>query len=497
MPLKSQSYGFKVGEIIVDREMLKRFHCYFPLYCAALYIKHHMKGQIQSFMGILALGINHKTAPVSVREKVSFDPAIMPDVLKQVLEALPTITEVSILSTCNRTEIYCAYKSLNDANTNDALIEKMDGQENGEVLLKWLSNFHEVDHHILHESSYIYHDSDAVQHMMRVASGLDSLILGEPQILGQFKSAFAVSQQAGTSGRDLGRLFRQTFSVAKDVRTNTAIGQNPVSVAFAAVSMAKHIFSDFSRSTALLIGAGETIDLVAKHLIDAGIKQIIVANRTLARAQKLAEQFHAEAVLLEDIAQELPRADIVISSTASPLPILGKGTVERALKKRRHSPMFMVDIAVPRDIEEEVGDLSDVFLYTVDDLKDIIEENVKSRQDAARQAEQLILLGVEQFMRELRSLDVVSTVTALRSHVEELRDECLVRAHRQLAKGDDPSKVLQQFAHTYTNKMLHTPTKQMRQAGAEGQLEVMDWVQELFQLSPDADNSTNETKEKN
>ncbi len=438
-------------------------------------------------MGIIALGINHKTAPVAVREKVSFDPATMPVVLTQVLETLAPISEVSILSTCNRTEIYCSY------NNEDSAAE----QQAGEALLTWLSKHHGVDEQVLIDSSYIHHNTDAVQHMMRVASGLDSLVLGEPQILGQFKSAYAVSQQAGTTGSNLGRLFRQTFSVAKDVRTNTAIGQNPVSVAFAAVSMAKHIFSDFSRSTALLIGAGETIDLVAKHLQDAGIKQIIVANRTLARAQKLAEQFHAEAVLLEDIAQELPRADIVISSTASPLPILGKGTVERALKKRRHSPMFMVDIAVPRDIEEEVGDLNDVFLYTVDDLKDIIEENVRSRQDAAKQAEQLIVSGVERFMRELRSLDVVSTVTSLRSHVEELRDECLIKARKQLASGDDPAKVLQQFAHTYTNKVLHTPTKQMRQAGAEGRLEVMDWVQELFQLSTDTEESTIETKEKN
>jgi glutamyl-tRNA reductase len=422
-----------------------------------------------------------------VREKVSFDPATMPDALQQVLQALVPVTEVSILSTCNRTEIYCSY--INEGDEAD--------KQTGQALLSWLSNHHGVDQQVLSDSSYIYHDTDAVRHMMRVASGLDSLVLGEPQILGQFKSAFAVSQQAGTAGSDLGRLFRQTFSVAKDVRTNTAIGQNPVSIAYAAVSMAKHIFTDFSKSTALLIGAGETIDLVAKHLKDAGIKQIIVANRTLARAQKLAEQFHAEAVLLEDIAQELPRADIVISSTASPLPILGKGTVESALKKRRHSPMFMVDIAVPRDIEEEVGDLNDVFLYTVDDLKGIIEENVKSRQDAAKQAEPLIISGVERFMRELRSLDVVSTVTSLRTQVEKLRDECLVKARKQLANGDDPAKVLQQFAHTYTNKILHTPTKQMRKAGAEGQLEIMDWVQELFQLSSNTEDSATENKEKN
>jgi len=440
-------------------------------------------------MGIIALGINHKTAPVAVREKVSFDPATMPDVLQQLLQTLTPVTEVSILSTCNRTEIYCSYKQADD----DTEIHTYTGQ----ILLSWLSQHHGVDERVLSDSSYIYHDDDAVRHMMRVASGLDSLVLGEPQILGQFKSAFAVSQAAGTTGSQLGRLFRQTFNVAKEVRTNTAIGQNPVSVAFAAVSMAKHIFTDLSKSTALLIGAGETIDLVAKHLKDAGIKQIIVANRTLARAQKLAEQFHAEAVLLEDIAQELPRADIVISSTASPLPILGKGTVERALKKRRHSPMFMVDIAVPRDIEEEVGDLNDVFLYTVDDLKDIIEENVKSRQDAAKQAEQLIISGVERFMRELRSLDVVSTVISMRSQVEKLKEACLVKARKQLENGDDPARVLQIFAHTYTNKILHTPTKQMRKAGAEGQLEIMDWAEELFQLSSNTEDSLTENNEKN
>jgi len=427
-------------------------------------------------MGILALGINHKTAPVSVREKVSFDPAVMPDVLQQLLQAKDAVSEVAILSTCNRTEVYCA----------------VEGADVGQQVLSWLSEYHALDAEVLHASSYIHNDEAAVQHMMRVASGLDSLVLGEPQILGQLKSAYAVAQESSTVGSELGRLFRQAFSVAKDVRTNTAIGENPVSVAFAAVSMAKHIFSDFSRSTALLIGAGETIDLVAKHLSEAGIKQIIVANRTLARAQKLAEQFHAEAVLLEDIPQELPKADIVISSTASPLPILGKGAVERALKKRRHAPMFMVDIAVPRDIEEEVGELSDVYLYTVDDLKDIIEENVKSREQAAQQAEQLILNGVERFMRDLRSLDAVETVTAFRGHIEAIKKDCMEKALKQLANGDDAEKVLQQFAHTYTNKMMHLPTSQVRKASAEGRPEVMGWMQELFQLSADSEQEKTE-----
>jgi glutamyl-tRNA reductase len=317
---------------------------------------------------------------------------------------------------------------------------------------------------------------------MRVASGLDSLVLGEPQILGQMKSAFAVAQEAGTTGTELGRLFRQTFSIAKRVRTDTAIGQNPVSVAFAAVRMAQHIFADLKNSRALLIGAGETIELVARHLRHAGVEHMTLANRTLARAQNLAQEFHAEAVLLEDIPMVLPQADIVISSTASPLPILGKGMVEKALRKRRHKPMFMVDIAVPRDIEQEVGDLSDVYLYTVDDLRDIIEENVRSREDAAKQAEELIEAGVEHYMRELKALDAVSTLTDIRTHVEVLRDEQLEKALRQIQNGADPEKVLRTFAHTLGNKILHKPMTALRRAGSEGRIDVLDWSRELFDL---------------
>ena len=296
------------------------------------------------------------------------------------------------------------------------------------------------------------------------------------------KSAYAVAQEAGTVGSELGRLFRQTFSIAKQIRTDTAIGQNPVSVAFAAVRMAQHIFSDLSESRALLIGAGETIELVARHLKQAGIHRITVANRTLARAQHLAEEFHADAVLLEDIPDVLPEADIVISSTASPLPILGKGMVEKALKKRRHKPIFMVDIAVPRDIEEEVGNLRDVYLYTVDDLRDIIEENVRSREDAAQQAEELIEAGVEHFMREIRALDAVSTLTDMRSHMEILREEQLQKALKQLNNGADPEKVLRTFAHAFGNKLMHSPMVALRRAGAEGRTDVIDWSRELFNL---------------
>ncbi len=416
-------------------------------------------------MGIWALGINHKTAPVAVRERVSFDPATMSSVLTEV-QSLDPVSEVVILSTCNRTEIYCSADELQE-----------------DVIVDWLARHHGIERPALNGALYCLNAEQAVQHTMRVASGLDSLVLGEPQILGQMKSAFSVAQEAGTVGSELGRLFRQTFSIAKRVRTDTAIGENPVSVAFASVRMAQHIFADMANSSALLIGAGETIELVARHLYQAGVRQITVANRTLARAQNLAQEFHAEAVLLEDIPAVLPRADIVISSTASPLPILGKGMVEKALKKRRHKPMFMVDIAVPRDIEEEVSKLSDVYLYTVDDLRSIIEENVRSRQDAARQAEELILAGVDHFMRELKALNAVQTLTDLRASIDVLREEQLARAVKQLSNGADPEKVLRQFAHTFSNKVLHAPTVMLRKAGSEGRLEVLDWTRELFNLN--------------
>jgi glutamyl-tRNA reductase len=422
------------------------------------------RGILAVRMSIWILGINHKTAPVEVRERVAFDPASMNLVLKD-LQELECVSEVVVLSTCNRTEIYCT--------ADDRCPER---------IAQWLHANHDIERADLDASLYALTDDNAVAHTMRVASGLDSLVLGEPQILGQMKSAFAVAQEAGTTGTELGRLFRQTFSIAKRVRTDTAIGQNPVSVAFAAVRMAQHIFADLKNSRALLIGAGETIELVARHLRHAGVEHMTLANRTLARAQNLAQEFHAEAVLLEDIPMVLSQADIVISSTASPLPILGKGMVEKALKKRRHKPMFMVDIAVPRDIEQEVGDLSDVYLYTVDDLRDIIEENVRSREDAAKQAEELIEAGVEHFMRELKALDAVSTLTDIRTHVEVLRDEQLEKALRQIQNGADPEKVLRTFAHTLGNKILHKPMTALRRAGSEGRIDVLDWSRELFDL---------------
>lgn len=416
-------------------------------------------------MALLALGINHKTASVDVREKVAFAPERMEAALAQAC-GFSQVGEVAILSTCNRTELYCSA-----------------GLDGSRQLLEWLGDYHGLRVEDLEACSYTYWDEDAVRHMMRVACGLDSLVLGEPQILGQLKSAYAVAQSARSIRAELGRLFQQAFSVAKQVRTQTAIGENPVSVAYAAVSLAQRIFADLSESRALLIGAGETIELVARHLKQAGVREIVVANRTLARAQVLAGQVGARAVVLADIPQALENADIVISSTAAPLPILGKGMVERALKKRKHRPMFMVDIAVPRDIEPEVEELSDVYLYSVDDLREVIEVNVKSRESAAREAEALIEQGVRAFAHQLRSLGAVDTLRALRTKAEQTRDLELEKALRQLQKGRPPEEVLSQLARGLTNKLIHSPSVQMRKSTAAGRQDLLLLTQELFELA--------------
>jgi glutamyl-tRNA reductase len=415
-------------------------------------------------MALLALGINHKTAPIEIREKVAFAPDRLADALHDLVSR-PHVTEAAILSTCNRTELYCG---LDDTD--------------GHVIIDWLKEFHALGGHDLQPFVYNHPDQHAVRHMLRVASGLDSMVLGEPQILGQMKQAFATASSAGTIGKLLGRLFQHTFAVAKQVRTDTAIGSSPVSVAFAAVSLAKQIFSNFEGHTVLLIGAGETIELTARHLKQSGIGRMIIANRTVERAQTVAAEFNAYAIALTDLPNHLAEADIVISSTASPLPILGKGAVETALKQRKHRPMLMVDIAVPRDIEPEVGELEDVYLYTVDDLQEIIQEGLKSRQEAAKQAEEIIDTQVSHFMGWLKSLDAVSTIRAFRETAEVYRTAELEKAQRMLAAGVDPAKVLEQLANNLTNKLMHNPSAQIRQAGYDGRIELIDAARELFNL---------------
>ncbi|PCJ93777.1 MAG: glutamyl-tRNA reductase [Porticoccaceae bacterium] len=414
-------------------------------------------------MTIFALGINHRTASLDIREKVAFAPEQMIEALQHAGE-VAGVSEVAILSTCNRTEIYVA-----------------DGSP--EKVLDWLAQYHQLSRLELDDCYYVYQQEDAARHIMKVASGLDSMILGEPQILGQLKSAYAVARGAGKVSTHLNQLFQQAFSIAKQVRTETAIGQNPVSVAYAAVSLSQQIFSDLRDVHALLIGAGETIELVARHLRDKQVGGITVANRTLSRAQELAQKFGAQAILLSEIPEFLRSADMVISSTASQLPILGKGAVESALKQRKHKPMFMVDIAVPRDIEPEVATLDDVYLYTVDDLQEVILENMRSRENAASKAEEIIEAGVKAWQSQLQALDVVDTIRAFRSSVEETRDLETEKSLIALRSGQDPEQVLRSLARNLTNKLMHTPTIRLKQAGEEGRTEKIHLVHDLFGLT--------------
>ncbi len=425
--------------------------------------------QAGSTLALLAFGINHKTAPVNVREKVAFAPGKLEAALRDLL-ARSAVNECAIVSTCNRTELYCGFE---DDNTNI------------ETIINWFHDYHHLEADEVEPYIYTHIDNLAVQHILRVASGLDSLVLGEPQILGQIKDAYNTASHAGAIGRQLNRLFQHTFSVAKQVRTDTAIGASPVSVAFAAVTLGKRIFADLGRHTALLIGAGDTIELVARHLKEQGINKIIVANRTVERARTLAEVFDGEAIALSEMPARLTEADIIISSTASQLPILGKGAVERALKKRKHRPMFMVDIAVPRDIEPEVGELADVYLYTVDDLHEVIEEGRHSREEAAKQAEEIIDNQVDHFMGWLRSLEAVDTIRAFREQADAVRDDAIQAAQRQLAAGKDPKEVIQELGRTLTNKLIHNPSVQMNHAAFEGRKDLLDTARQLLGIKDD------------
>ena len=414
-------------------------------------------------MGILAFGINHTTASVDLRGRVAFAPEMVVESLQQALEQLPG-GEIALLSTCNRSEIY------------------FHGEASDEQLLSWLSDCKGVALEQLRDCYYCYRDQQAVRHIMCVASGLDSLVLGEPQIFGQIKSAYVVGREAGTVGTHLNQVFQSVFAAAKRVRSETAIGQNPVSVAYASVSLAEQIFADLKDVHALLIGAGETIELVARHLRDKQVGSITVANRTLSRAQELAADFSANAILLSDIHDHLPQADIVISSTASQLPVLGKGAVESALKKRRHKPMFMVDIAVPRDIEPEVETLDDVYLYTVDDLQEVIQGNLRARQTAADVAQGIIDQEADSWSRQQRSLAVVDTIRAFRDSVEKIRGEEVGKALQLLQRGQDAEAVIETLARNLTNKLMHKPTTILKRASEEGRDDTINATQDLFGL---------------
>ncbi|MCB4436352.1 glutamyl-tRNA reductase [Alteromonas sp. McT4-15] len=416
-------------------------------------------------MTLLALGINHKTAPVALREKVAFTPDSLVEALAS-LKKLEGVDESVIVSTCNRTELY--------VNTQD---------ESGQKLLQWLSDFHHLDVQEISNNSYVLAQDEAVKHIMRVASGLDSLILGEPQILGQVKQAFGDAKHSGMINSEFDKLFQHTFSVAKRVRSETDIGANAVSVAYAAVQLAKHIFAELPKRSVLLVGAGETIELVAQHLKEQGVSKIAVANRTVARAEALAETLGASVYTLSQVPEHLKDFDIVISSTASQLPLIGKGMVEKALKQRKNMPMFLVDLAVPRDIESEVNDLGDAYLYTVDDLQHIVQKNLENREQAAIEAEKLIDKQAGDYMTWKQSQQSIDLVRQYRQKGMAQRDDIVEKAKAQLAEGKEAEAVLEEMAYKLTNALLHPTTLALREAAMHDDPALSRWLGQALALS--------------
>ena len=416
-------------------------------------------------MQLFALGLNHHTAPVAIREQVAFRPELLTEALADLVRAKP-VKEAAILSTCNRTELYFA-------------------TEHPQHAADWFAEYHRVALQDLSPYLYTFPQRDAIRHVFRVASGLDSMVIGEPQILGQVKDAVRHAEQAGTLGSTLHKLFQRSFSVAKEVRSTTAIGANIVSMAAAAVHLSERIFESVRDQRVLFIGAGEMIELCAAHFCGEQPRKVTIANRTAARAEALAARFGADVIRLDQVAEVLAGYDIVVSCTGSPLPIIGLGMVERALKARRHRPMVMVDLAVPRDIEAEVAASGDVFLYTVDDLAKVVDSGLESRQAAVIEAEGIIDERVDGFLHWLDSRGTVPTIRALREHADALRRAELERATRLLARGEDPHKVLEALSQGLTNKLLHAPTRFLNDAEGELHGDCAELVQRLFNLHRD------------
>ena len=413
-------------------------------------------------MGLISVGINHKTAAIHLREKFAFSPEHLPKALTSLAQKIGC-RDVVIVSTCNRTEVYAASAQASQ-------------------LEAWLHDYHGLEAGSLSRCLYHHQGEQVVQHLMRVSCGLDSQILGEPQILGQIKQAYSVARATNTVSGLFERLFQQVFSVAKMVRTQTGIGALSVSVAYAAVELAQRVFGALADTRVLLIGAGETIELVAKYLQQHQVKHMTIANRTLTRAQALADHLNAEAMTLGQIPKALPSADIVVSSTASTLPILGKGLIEQTLKKRRHRPMFFVDLAVPRDIEAEVAEIDEAFLYTVDDLQDLVKTHLDARQAAALQAEAMAQSQAGLFMDWLRGQDLIHYVLAYRQNATQHKEQLLVKAKQRLAAGEDPEEVLEAFSHQLTNKLIHAPTQALAQACHRGDTDRLAQLRDILDI---------------
>ena len=416
-------------------------------------------------MTILAYGINHKTADISLRERIAFSAGEIQSALTRLIDSEKKIKEAAILSTCNRTEVYCATT-----------------QSHEHAVKNWLASDRQIKQYELDQASYTLWEKDAASHIMRVASGLDSQIVGEPQIMGQVKTAYELARAAGTLGTELNVLSDLSLRVAKRVRTETEIGNHPVSVAYAAVTMAQQIFTDIKKTRVLLIGAGKTIDLVSAHMQSAGVTSIDIANRTISNAARIAVRTGGSALKLSQINEKLHRYDVVISSTGSTLPILGKGAVEKACRQRRHKPIFMVDIAVPRDIEPEVQTLSDVYLYSIDDLTEIIDENIANRTKAAEKAEQLIHEGTLNYEQELRVRSSQDLVSRLREGAGNQRDTEVAKALLRIKSGSDPEQVIERLGRDLTNKLIHPPTIAMRTASADNKRALLEYLISVYDL---------------
>jgi len=416
-------------------------------------------------MTLIATGLNHQTAPVDVRERLAIDDSNGDSALDS-LRARPGVHEAVLLSTCNRTELYC----------------RVDEQAQDEPL-RWLAEHHRVPESELGDYLYRHNGADAVRHLFRVATGLDSLVLGEPQILGQVKQAFQRARRLGSLGPVTDRLFQQCFATAKRVRTDTRIGAHPVSVAFAAVRLAEQAFTRIDQASILLIGAGDTIELAARHLRDRNARRLMIANRTLLHAQTLASQVGGFALPLDELGDHLAEADIVVSATASRLPVLGKEAVAAALRSRRNRPMLLLDLAVPRDIDPKVAELADVYLYSVDDLEQVIDENRRSRREAADQAEAIIELQVEHYVAWWRGSDAHELLRQLRSQAGRQSEQALEQARRQLAAGKPAEQVIEQLAHQLTNRLMHQPSSRLREAARDGDRTLIQAAERLFSES--------------
>ena len=414
-------------------------------------------------MAVWALGINHTTAPLDLRGRFAFASSHIERTLNDLRDSLTRRPEAAILSTCNRTEIYCAGE-----------------QHDMEPTIEWLARSGGVPASLLRSHAYTLHDGLAARHVFRVASGLDSMVLGEPQILGQMKDAVRVADQAGALGTTLNQMFQRSFAVAEDVRSSTEIGAHSISMAAAAVRLAGQLFEDLGEIKVLFVGAGEMIELAATHFAAKNPKSIAIANRTLERGERLATRFGGEVMRLADLPSRLHEFDAVISSTASQLPIIGLGAVERAIKLRRHRPMFMVDLAVPRDIEPEVKELEDVYLYTVDDLAHVVQTGQAHRQTAVAQAEAIIDARVQSFLHWMDQRGSVPLIQQLNAQADAWRGSELARARKLLAKGEDVDAVLETLSKGLTQKMLHGAMAELHAGDSAARERASTAIQHFF-----------------